>query len=89
MLETRTFSSLISTVYIAPCLEPGEVSVCLLNLPGFFHSVHLSITTYIPGFFPILLFISGMCLVFEFLASSGLVCPPNIETFSKTLRCNI
>ena len=83
MLKMRTFSSLISTVYTSvPGSEGGQ---CVLaKFTWIFHSVHLSITTCIPGFFPILLPISGMCLFSELLSPSGPGCPTDIKTFIKT-----
>lgn len=76
-------SSLISTV--AHCLADREVSEHLLNLPGF----SILFTILLPELFPILLFISRMCLFLEFLALLGLDCPANVQTCNKTLRYNL
>ena len=62
--------------------------MCLLSLPGF-SILSPFLLPPVPGFFPLLSFISGMCLFSELLASSGLGYPTDIEPFIKTLRCNI
>lgn len=87
MLGTRLISSLISAVY-SIVLAPKEVSVPLLNLPGFSMGSTFLLPPR-PEFFRVLLSIFGMCLFSDFLAPSGLGYSTDIGNFIKILRGNI